>query len=247
MKISFRFGYDNHTMFRRHRMGFIFDLDMITTRLNTEPQRKGKSRPKHKEKGMTMSSINDQVSEVEDEFEEEYDERFFTEDGELNEHFLDDWEDILEETDEGEVDLDYWKEEIDQEDSDALPILLTRTEPELPLTVIFAKLNEDRVGREALDYARARLLETFEKDEDKAIVRRLFEAADQLPQEGFSFVPLPDRRSDYDALIERVKSGEDAKRVLERFAAAGEEKATTEPTDENTPPEELAELVRDED
>ena len=194
-----------------------------------------------------MSSINDQVSEVEDEFEEEYDERFFTEDGELNEHFLDDWEDILEETDEGEVDLDYWKEEIDQEDSDALPILLTRTEPELPLTVIFAKLNEDRVGREALDYARARLLETFEKDEDKAIVRRLFEAADQLPQEGISFVPLPDRRSDYDALIERVKSGQDAEQVLEQFAAAGEEETMTEPTDENTPPEELAELVRDED
>lgn len=174
-----------------------------------------------------MSHINEQVNEVEDEFEEGYDERFFTEDGELNEHFLDDWEDILEETDEGEVDLDYWKEEIDQEDSDALAILLTHTEPELPLTVIFAKLLSQRVGREALDHARARLLETFEKDEDKAIVRRLFEAADQLPQEGVSFVPLPDRRSDYDALIERVKLGEDAKRVLEQFAEDGKKEATT--------------------
>ncbi len=194
-----------------------------------------------------MSHINEQVDEVEDEFEEEYDERFFTEDGELNEHFLDDWEDILEETDEGEVDLDYWKEEIDQEDSDALPILLTHTEPELPLTTLFAKLLSQRVGREALDHARARLLETFEKDEDKAIVRRLFEAADQLPQEGISFVPLPDRRSDYDALIERVKSGEDAKRVLEQFADAGKKEATTEPTDENTPPEVLTKLAGDED
>ena len=194
-----------------------------------------------------MSNINEQVDEVEDEFEEEYDERYFTEDGEISQLILDDWEGYLDESNEDELDFTYIKEQFEEEESDVLSILLTQTEPELPLTTLFAKVNEDRVGQEALDHARARLLETFEKDEDKAIVRRLFEAADQLPQEGFSFVPLPDRRSDYDALIERVKSGEDAKRVLEQFAAAGEEKATTEPTDENTPPEELAELVRDED
>ena len=175
-----------------------------------------------------MSNINEQVDEVEDEFEEEYDERYFTEDGEISQLILDDWEGYLDESNEDELDFTYIKEQFEEEESDVLSILLTQTEPELPLTTLFAKVNEDRVGQEALDHARARLLETFEKDEDKAIVRRLFEAADQLPQEGFSFVPLPDRRSDYDALIERVKSGEDAKRVLERFAADGEEETTTE-------------------
>jgi hypothetical protein len=194
-----------------------------------------------------MSNINEQVDEVEEEFEEEYDERYFTEDGEISQLILDDWEEYLDESNEDELDFTYIKEQFEEEESDVLSILLTQTEPELPLTTLFAKLNEDRVGREALDHARARFLETFEKDEDKAIVRRLFEAADQLPQEGFSFVPLPDRRSDYDALIERVKSGEDVERVLEQLADDGEGEATTEPTDENTPPEVLAELAEDED
>jgi hypothetical protein len=195
-----------------------------------------------------MSNINEQVDEVEEEFEEEYDERYFTEDGEITQLILDDWEEYLDESNEDELDFTYLKEQFEEEESDVLSILLTQTEPELPLATLFAKLNEDRVGREALNHARARLLETFEKDEAKAIVRRLFEAADQLPQEGISFVPLPDRRSDYDALIERFSSsGEDAERVLEQFAEDGEEETTTEPTDENTPPEVLVELVRDED
>lgn len=210
-----------------------------------------------------MSNINEQVDE-EEEFEEEeefYDPKgFFDEDGELHESVFADWGLSFDETDEDEMDIDSVKKLIENEDSDLLSIFLERQKPELPLTTLFAKVNEDCVWPGALDHARARFLETFEKDEDKAIVRRLFEAADQLPQEGFSFVPLPDRRSDYDALIERVKSGEDAKRVLEQFAEVGKKEATTELAEDegrevrkavaanpNTPPEVLAKLAVDED
>ena len=99
-----------------------------------------------------MSHINEQVNEVEDEFEEEeefYDPKgFFDEDGELHESAFSDWGGSFDETDEDEMDIDSVKKLIENEDSDLLSIFLERQKPELPLTTLFAKVNEVVSGRE---------------------------------------------------------------------------------------------------